>query len=201
MEKLCYKVFCIFLYKKRSFPSYAKRLFRNEAKYDVIDTKIIFYCHANKTHFERKVLHLASFWKLEFSELVKGLSIDTCKHSQRKLSSLLSSDKKLSNLRLSNIITLLTASFPTEFWFIFLNVTNYIIHVEYWKKKWEFSIRSFSAVKSETSLWSLHVSASVAICYIPWSQRYPTAREEGEERERFLPASDAFSMTHALAFP
>ena len=135
MEKLCYRVFCIFLYKKRSFPSYAKRLFRNEAKYDVIDTKIIFYCHANKTHFERKVLHLASFWKLEFSELVKGLSTDTCKHSQRKLSSLLSSDKKLSNLRLSNIITLLTASFPTEFWFIFLNVTNYIIHVEYWKKK------------------------------------------------------------------
>ena len=165
MEKLCYKVFCIFLYKKRSFPSYAKRLFRNEAKYDVIDTKIIFYCNANKTHFERKVLHLASFWKLEFSELVKGLSTDTCKHSQRKLSSLLSSDKKLSNLRLSNIITLLTASFPTEFWFIFLNVTNYIIHVEYWKKKkWEFSIRSFSAGKSETSLWSLHVSASVAIC-------------------------------------
>ena len=80
-------------------------------------------------------MYLASFWKLEFSELVKGLSIDTCKHSQRKLSSLLSSDKKLSNLRLSNIITLLTASFPTEFWFIFLNVTNYIIHVEYWKKK------------------------------------------------------------------
>ena len=154
-----------------------------------------------KLIFERKVLHLASFWKLEFSELVKGLSIDTCKHSQRKLSSLLSSDKKLSNLRLSNIITLLTASFPTEFWFIFLNVANYIIHVEYWKKKREFSIRSFSAVNSETSLWSLHVPASVAICYIPWSQRYPTAREEGEERERFLPASDAFSMTHALAFP
>ena len=88
-----------------------------------------------KLIFERKVLHLASFWKLEFSELVKGLSIDTCKHSQCKLSSLLSSDKKLSNLRLSNIITLLTASFSTEFWFIFLNVTNYIIHVEYWKKK------------------------------------------------------------------
>ena len=42
MEKLCYNVFCIFLYKKRSFPSYAKRLFRNEAKYVVIDTKIIF---------------------------------------------------------------------------------------------------------------------------------------------------------------
>ena len=87
-----------------------------------------------KLIFERKFLHLASFWKLEFSELVKGLNIDTCKHSQRKLSSLLSSDKKLSNLRLSNIITLLAASFPTEFWFIFLTVTNYIIHVEYWKK-------------------------------------------------------------------
>ena len=57
MEKLCYNVFCIFLSKKRSFPSYAKRLFRNEAKYDENN----FYCHANKTHFERKVLHLASF--------------------------------------------------------------------------------------------------------------------------------------------
>ena len=127
-------MYFVYFFTRKGHFRVTPSLFRNEAKYDVIDTKIIFYCHANKTHFERKVLHLASFWKLEFSELVKGLSTDTCKHSQRKLSSLLSSDKKLSNLRLSNIITLLTASFPTEFWFIFLNVTNYIIHVEYWKK-------------------------------------------------------------------
>ena len=63
MEKLCYKVFCIFLYKNRSFPSYAKRLFRSEAKYDVIDRKIFFFFifMQIKLIFERKFLHLASF--------------------------------------------------------------------------------------------------------------------------------------------
>ena len=64
MEKLCYKVFCIFLYKNRSFPSYAKPLFRSEAKYDVIDTKIIFYCHANKTHFRKKGFALSLVLKV-----------------------------------------------------------------------------------------------------------------------------------------
>ena len=33
---------------------------------------------------------------------------------------------------------------------------------------------------------------------LPCWQRYLTVREEGEESERPLPASDAFSITHAL---
>ena len=35
-----------------------------------------FCSHANKTHFTRKVLHFASFWKWEFLKLENGLLSD-----------------------------------------------------------------------------------------------------------------------------
>ena len=52
-----------FLEINRPFVSCPKPLFHNEAKGEAIDMKIIFYPHANKTHFHKKGLHLASFLK------------------------------------------------------------------------------------------------------------------------------------------
>ena len=50
-----------------------KPLFQSEAKCESIDMKNIFYSHANKLIFTRKVFYLASFWKWEFLELGNGL--------------------------------------------------------------------------------------------------------------------------------
>ena len=38
-----------------SFPSCFKPLFESEAKCRAIDMKVIFYSHANKTHFHKKI--------------------------------------------------------------------------------------------------------------------------------------------------
>ena len=46
-------------WNKLTFPSCLKPLLQSEAKFKAIDMKMIFYSHANKTHFPRKVLQLA----------------------------------------------------------------------------------------------------------------------------------------------
>ena len=54
----------------RPFPSCSKRLVQCKTKRESVDMKRISYSHANKTHFHRNSLDLASFWKwglLEFS--------------------------------------------------------------------------------------------------------------------------------------
>ena len=57
-------------YPKRDRPFPSRRpLFQSEAKCQAIDMKIIFYSHTNETHFPRKVLHLASYWKRMVLEL------------------------------------------------------------------------------------------------------------------------------------
>ena len=50
-----------------------KTLFQSEANRKAIDMKMIFILMQIKLTFTKKVLHLASFWKWEFLELVIGL--------------------------------------------------------------------------------------------------------------------------------
>ena len=47
--------------------------YQNEVKCSAFDMEMILYSHANKTHFTRKIVHLASFWKWGFLELGSGL--------------------------------------------------------------------------------------------------------------------------------
>ena len=57
-------------YPKLDRPFLRRRpLFQSEAKCEAIDMKIIFYSHTNQTHYPRRVLHLASYWKWTFLEL------------------------------------------------------------------------------------------------------------------------------------
>ena len=58
---------------ERTFPSFPGPLYQNEVKCSAFDMEMIFPSHANKTHFHRKVVHLASFWKWGFLELGSGL--------------------------------------------------------------------------------------------------------------------------------
>ena len=44
----------------RPFPSFLGPLFQNESKCSAFDMEIIFHSRANKTHFTREVVHLAS---------------------------------------------------------------------------------------------------------------------------------------------
>ena len=53
----------------KPFPSSPRPLYQNEVKCSAFDTEMIFHSHANKTHFQRKVVHLASFRKCEGFEL------------------------------------------------------------------------------------------------------------------------------------
>jgi len=46
---------CVF---NRPFPRCLKPLFQSEAQCEAIDMKMIFYSHANRTHFNIKLLHL-----------------------------------------------------------------------------------------------------------------------------------------------
>ena len=64
-------------WNKLTFPSCLKPLFQSEAKFKAIDMKMIFYSHANKTHFPRKVLQLAcfesdSFWNSEMVYCIRN---------------------------------------------------------------------------------------------------------------------------------
>ena len=69
--------------EKRPFLSFLVPLFQSEAKCEAIDMNMIFYSHANRTHFHiftRKGLHLPrfeieSFWKSEIAYLIEDLSI------------------------------------------------------------------------------------------------------------------------------
>ena len=45
----------------RPFPSSPGPLFQNEGRCSAFDMEIIFHSRANKTHFHKKGLHLASF--------------------------------------------------------------------------------------------------------------------------------------------
>ena len=45
----------IFLDINRPFASCPKPLFHNEAKCEAIDMKVIFYSHANKTYFHKRL--------------------------------------------------------------------------------------------------------------------------------------------------
>ena len=45
----------------KSFPSCHKPLFQGEAQCEAIDMKMIFYSHANDTHYHNKILHLPLF--------------------------------------------------------------------------------------------------------------------------------------------
>ena len=70
-QKFCiYQFFSCF---NRPFPSSSGPLFQNEGRCSAFDMEIIFYSHAKKLLFTRKVLHLASFWKWGFLELRSGL--------------------------------------------------------------------------------------------------------------------------------
>ena len=60
----------------RPFLSCLRPLFQCELKCEAIDMKILIYSYVNynyKTHFHKKVLHLASFGKREFLEPWNGL--------------------------------------------------------------------------------------------------------------------------------
>ena len=57
----------------RPFPSCPGPLFQNEGRCSAFDMEIIFHSHANKTHFQKKGWHLASFWKWGSLELGSGL--------------------------------------------------------------------------------------------------------------------------------
>jgi len=59
------------VFPTRPFPSFQFLVFQSEAK--AIGIKMIFYSHANKTYFHKKVMHLALFWMWEFLELGNGL--------------------------------------------------------------------------------------------------------------------------------
>ena len=48
---------------KWTFSSYPKPLFQNEAKWEAIVMKTIFYSHANKIHFDKKGFTLSHVWK------------------------------------------------------------------------------------------------------------------------------------------
>ena len=62
-----------FLEINRPFVSCPKPLFHNEAKGEAIDMKIIFYPHANKTHFHKKGFALSLIFKARVLELRNGL--------------------------------------------------------------------------------------------------------------------------------
>ena len=58
-------------------------LFLNEGRCSAFDMEMIFHSHANKTHFHKKVVHLASFWKRGFLELGSGL-FSSCLNSWKE---------------------------------------------------------------------------------------------------------------------
>ena len=47
--------------EKRPLPSFLVPLFQNVAKREATDMKMIFYSHANKTHFHKKGIAFAWF--------------------------------------------------------------------------------------------------------------------------------------------
>ena len=49
----------------RSFLSWPKPLFQNKAKCKAIDIKIIFYSHANETHFHKKSILVSLVLKVK----------------------------------------------------------------------------------------------------------------------------------------
>ena len=55
------------------FPSSPGPLYQNKVKSSAFDMQMIFHSHANKTHFRKKVVHLASFWNWVFLELGSSL--------------------------------------------------------------------------------------------------------------------------------
>ena len=57
----------------RPFPSFPKPLFQSKAKIKASDMKMLFYSDEEETHYHKKVLLLASLWKLRFLELGSGL--------------------------------------------------------------------------------------------------------------------------------
>ena len=76
----CYHLWVSFLQEKkisRSFPSYPKPLLC-EAKCEAIDMKLIFYSHANKTHFLKRgfligLVLKVSVWNSEIAYYVFAL--------------------------------------------------------------------------------------------------------------------------------
>ena len=56
-------------------------LFQRQAKCEAIDMKIIFYSHANKTHFHKKGFALSLVLKVRVLELENGLSLVFCRLS------------------------------------------------------------------------------------------------------------------------
>ena len=76
-----------------SFPSSFKPLFESEAKCRAIDMKVIFYSHANKTHFHKKSFALlrphfesGSFWNSEMACFFFVLSCKLTKNNRQKKS-------------------------------------------------------------------------------------------------------------------
>ena len=59
--------------ENRPFPSPPRPPYQNEVKCSAFDMEMIFHCHASKTVFHKKGVHLASFWKWGFLELGSGL--------------------------------------------------------------------------------------------------------------------------------
>ena len=57
----------------RPSPSQPKPSFQSKAKCKASDMNTIFYSDEGETHYHKKVLLLASFWKLRFLELGRGL--------------------------------------------------------------------------------------------------------------------------------
>ena len=70
----------------RSFPSSPGSLYQNEVKCSTFDMEMIFHSHASKTHFHKKVVHLASFWKWGFLELRSGALVLNIPPTTSKLS-------------------------------------------------------------------------------------------------------------------
>ena len=75
-----------------SFPSSFKPLFESEAKWRAIDMKVIFYSHANKTHFHKKSFALlrphfesGSFWNSEMACFFFVLCCKLTKNSKQKI--------------------------------------------------------------------------------------------------------------------
>ena len=66
--------------EKRPFLSFLVPLFQSKAKCEAIDMNMIFYSHANRTHFHKEGFALALFWNWEFCNseiayLIEDLSI------------------------------------------------------------------------------------------------------------------------------
>ena len=67
--------------EKRPFLSFLVPLFQNAAKREATDMKMIFYSHANKTHFHKKrvctclIFEIESFYNSEIACLIEDLSI------------------------------------------------------------------------------------------------------------------------------